>query len=379
MFENTEKNDEKKEPVVFENVKVCIENNGGEYEYLMTDDINVICRKLNLLGYRNVRESDWRLNSALSKSVRNKMAELGCCYSMTFSKEESILNFWSAKNNYAYIVYLDELLPLGLVLEKRMNLIKQNIAVAENLKKLAEQNSWTPFTIAVMMNSQKSVKEYLAAGIDINSSDKDGITPLMIAVAYRNKEMVEFLIKNGVDVNYCTNRGISALILAIMNNKDDCYTEIIKILQDAGARFDNICLNSETPKVKLTFNQTLEYFISQFTFNGLGKTSLIYKNTSIGGEGGIDKRSFSKIRSQKNPNYHPKKNTVFLLALGMKLTVEQTEQLLFSAGYAFDENNKFDMIIKDFVQKRNFRIEEIETALFEATGKYLGQKKDSEI
>ena len=97
-----------------------------------------------------------------------------------------------------------------------------------------------------------------------------------------------------------------------------------------------------------------------------------------GGEGGIDKRTFSKIRSQKNPNYHPKKNTVFLLALGMNLTVEQTEQLLFSAGYAFDEKNKFDMTIRDFIQKRNFRIEEIENALFEATGKYLGQKEDSE-
>lgn len=36
------------------------------------------------------------------------------------------------------------------------------------------------------------------------------------------------------------------------------------------------------------------------------------------------------------------------------------------------------MTIKDFIQKRNFRIEEIENALFEATGKYLGQKEDSE-
>lgn len=62
----------------------------------------------------------------------------------------------------------------------------------------------------------------------------------------------------------------------------------------------------------------------------------------------------------------------------MNLTVEQTERLLFSAGYAFDEKNKFDMTIKDFIQKRNFRIEEIENALFEATGKYLGQKEDSE-
>lgn len=378
MSENSEKTGGKKEAVVFENVKVYIEDLDKTYEYFMTDDINVLCRKLNSLGYRNVRESDWRLNSRLEKSVRDKMAELGCRFSMTFSHDSNILNFWAENSTRPYFVKLDELLPLDSVLKRQMRRIKESITGTENLKKLAEQNSWTPFMIAVMMNSQESVKEYIAEGVGVNCSDKDGITPLMIAVSNRNKEMVELLIKNGVDVNYCTNRGISALILATMNNKDDCYTEIIKILRNAGARTDNICLNPKTPETKLTFNQTLEYFISQFTLNGRGKPSQIYKNTSIGGEGGIDKRAFSKIRSQKNPNYHPKKNTVFLLALGMNLTVEQTEQLLFSAGYAFDEKSKFDMTIKDFIQKRNFRIEEIENALFEATGKYLGQKEDAE-
>lgn len=378
MFENLEESDGKKLPVVFENVKVYVEDLSKTYEYFMTDDVNVLCRKLNSLGYRNVRESDWRLNSHLAKSVRNKMVELDCRFSMTFSHGSNILNFWEKNSTRPYFVKLDELLSLDSVLKKQMSRIKESITGTENLKNLAEQNSWTPFMIAVMMNSQESVKEYITEGFDVNCSGKDGITPLMIAVSNRNKEMVELLIKNGVDVNYCTNRGISALILATMNNKDDCYTDIIKILRNAGARTDNICLNSKTPEAKLTFNQTLEYFISQFTLNGRGKPSLIYKNTSIGGEGGIDKRAFSKIRSQKNPNYHPKKNTVFLLALGMNLTVEQTEQLLFSAGYAFDEKNRFDMTIKDFIQKRNFRIEEIENALFEATGKYLGQKEDSE-
>lgn len=370
------KNAEKKEPVVFENVKVYIEALGKEYEYFMTDDINVICKKLNSLGYRNVRESDWRLNSSLAKSVRNKMAELGCCYSMAFSKEANVLNFWSEKNNYAYLVLLNELRPFDSLLERQMNLIEKTIIGTENFKKFAEQKLWTPFMIAVIMNSQEAVKEYIASGVDINCSDKDGITPLIIAVVNRNKEMVELLIKNGADVNYCTDNGISALILAIMNNVDDCCTQIIEILQKAGARLDNIYLNSKTPEKRLTFNETLDCFIQQFTLNGLGKVSQIYKNTGIGGLGGIDKRFFSKIRSNKNPSYHPKKNTVLLLAIGMRLTVEQTAVLLSSAGYAFDENSKFDMIVKDFIKKRNFRIEEIENALFENTGEYLGQKKE---
>ena len=243
MSENAEKTDKKKEPVVFENVKVCIEDRGKSYEYFMTDDIDVLCGKLCELGYRNVKESDWRLNSSLAQSVRDKMVELGCCFSMTFSHGTSILNFWTKNSPRPYYVRLDELLPFNSVLEKQMHRIKEDIAGTENLKKLAEQNSWTPLMMAVMMNSQESVKEYIAEKNDVNCHGNDGITPLMIAVFNRNKEMVEFLIKNGSDVNYCTNRGTSILLLAIMNNKDDRYTEIIKILRDAGARTDNICLN----------------------------------------------------------------------------------------------------------------------------------------
>lgn len=258
MSENAEKTDKKKASVVFENVKVYIKDRGKTYEYFMTDDIDVLFRKLNSLGYRNVKESDWRLNSSLAKSVRNKMTELGCRFSMTFSHGTSVLNFWAKNSTRPYFVNLDELLPLDSVLKRQMSRIKESITGTEIFKKLAERNSWTPLMMAVMMNSQESVKEYIAEGFDVNCSDKDGITPLMIAVSNRNKEMVELLIKNGTDVNYCTNRGTSILLLAIMNNKDDCYTKIIKILRNAGARTDNICLNSKTPEIKLTFNQTLE-------------------------------------------------------------------------------------------------------------------------
>ena len=175
MSENAEKTDKKKEPVVFENVKVCIEDRGKSYEYFMTDDIDVLCGKLCELGYRNVKESDWRLNSSLAQSVRDKMVELGCCFSMTFSHGTSILNFWTKNSPRPYYVRLDELLPFNSVLEKQMHRIKEDIAGTENLKKLAEQNSWTPLMMAIMMNSQESVKEYIAEKNDVNCHGNDGI------------------------------------------------------------------------------------------------------------------------------------------------------------------------------------------------------------
>ena len=52
MSENSETANEKKEPVVFENVEVYIESLGKSYHYFMTDDIKVVCKKLAWLPQR---------------------------------------------------------------------------------------------------------------------------------------------------------------------------------------------------------------------------------------------------------------------------------------------------------------------------------------
>lgn len=380
MSENAEKTDKKKEPVVFENVKVYIEDRGKTYEYFMTDDIDVLCGKLCELGYRQINVEDWRLNPNLDKQVREKMENLGCCFSMISRKDESsFVYYWGGAQHLSYMIYLDELLEdSSYFIKKQFLKLKSSVEFSRWSSNYDKNNTCSPLMIAVMANSIEFAKVCIADGEDVNFCDKDGFPPLFHAVAYKNTEMVDLLVKNGADVNFHTDKNFSIFSYACNINHNDSCTEIIKILKDAGAKTDNSGVVTRIPKKYLTFNSCLEYFIQISMLNGLEKPSQIYKNTSIGGEGGIDKRAFSKIRSQKNPNYHPKKNTVFLLALGMNLTVAQTEQLLFSAGYAFDEKNKFDMTIKDFIQKRNFRIEEIENALFEATGKYLGQKEDSE-
>ena len=52
----------------------------------------------------------------------------------------------------------------------------------------------------------------------------------------------------------------------------------------------------------------------------------------------ISRQLFSKIRSEKD--YHPTKNTVFSLAIGMKLDYEETSNLLAIAGYTFTPASK---------------------------------------
>jgi hypothetical protein len=58
----------------------------------------------------------------------------------------------------------------------------------------------------------------------------------------------------------------------------------------------------------------------------------------------IDRRLFSKIRSDKN--YHPSKETVILLGLSLELNEKEISELLHSAAYSLPKNNHYDLIIR---------------------------------
>lgn len=58
----------------------------------------------------------------------------------------------------------------------------------------------------------------------------------------------------------------------------------------------------------------------------------------------IDRRLFSKIRSDKN--YHPSKETIILLGISLELNEVEIEELLDSASYSLPKNNHYDLIIR---------------------------------
>lgn len=114
----------------------------------------------------------------------------------------------------------------------------------------------------------------------------------------------------------------------------------------------------------IPFTEKLNLYIAMFTEGGIKPVSAIYKNTNICGEGGLSRQQFSKLRNKK----HMSKRYVLLFSIGMRLTVEQTEELLISGGYSgFKDNDPYDSTIKDFIRKRNFDITEIDNALYERT------------
>ena len=113
-----------------------------------------------------------------------------------------------------------------------------------------------------------------------------------------------------------------------------------------------------------SFNKLLFKFIHQKNMTN----AEVYKNANL------DRRLFSKIIS--NENYTPGKNTIFALAISLKLNLEETETLLRSAGFAISHSSKSDLIIEYYIMHQDaevYSIDELNFILFKHNLAQLGQ------
>ncbi len=84
----------------------------------------------------------------------------------------------------------------------------------------------------------------------------------------------------------------------------------------------------------------------------------------------LDRRLFSKIRSNKG--YMPSKRTVLALAIGLELSLDETNDLLKRAGFALSQSKVSDVIVEYFIVHGKYNIYEINEVLFRYDQPLLG-------
>ena len=114
---------------------------------------------------------------------------------------------------------------------------------------------------------------------------------------------------------------------------------------------ESIQSNGEKRRIEDVVNNLSESFSSMvlrlIDEKGL-KDSAVYKKA------GIDRRVFSKLRS--NDDYQPSRNTAILLAMSLNLSLDEARDLLEKAGYSLSHSNKADVIVMFFLENGNYDI-----------------------
>lgn len=145
-------------------------------------------------------------------------------------------------------------------------------------------------------------------------------------------------------------------------------TEYIQI-----QRIEEIVLYSDLNVSESISEMNLEDFIhhhqkpsfKEILFKFIDRTGL--SDASIYKKAWIDRKHFSKIRS--NDGYLPKKSTVMALAFALELNEVDATELLNAAGYSLSESEKFDLVMKFCLERKIYRIDDVNEAL-----EYVGLK-----
>lgn len=94
------------------------------------------------------------------------------------------------------------------------------------------------------------------------------------------------------------------------------------------------------------------------------------KNTTVYKKANISKQHFSKLIN--DPDAKPSKQTAIALALALELDMDGTKDLIGRAGYALTNSSTFDLIIRYFIEHKQFNVIEINIALYEFDQNLLG-------
>ncbi|MBR1728964.1 MAG: XRE family transcriptional regulator [Selenomonadaceae bacterium] len=161
----------------------------------------------------------------------------------------------------------------------------------------------------------------------------------------RKKNNLFNAVQNYIDENYRS----PSIFDDLFNGSLDQYYNV----PGAAGRPDLFGLNFFLESKEETFSDKLLHLI-----NRKGKTNPeVYKTACI------TKQHFSRIKNDKN--YQPEKSTIISLAIALHLNLDETNDLLKSAGYTLSHSLKQDLIVEYFIVNEFYDLDEINYQLTE--------------
>ena len=155
---------------------------------------------------------------------------------------------------------------------------------------------------------------------------------------------------------------------------DQCETATYGMPRRQRRRLDRcmeVCESMAMPRPSMSLEDFLKAKDSGFSQRLLEliqekglKNSAVYKRANI------SKQLFSKIIN--DPDARPTKPTAIALALALELDLEGTRDLIGRAGYALTNSSTFDLIIRYFIERKEYNVVQINIALYEFDQSLLG-------
>lgn len=208
----------------------------------------------------------------------------------------------------------------------------------------------TPLMCACYDNSEDTARMLIERGADINLANKDGKTALMCAAERENIKVIRLLIQNGANKSSKDKDGNTYEYYALNLDKKSFVDILFEKLTQKQIEIKDEHKDI-IPKERKSFTDRLYWHIQKYLEQHPDKKeSHIYKPARI------SKQTFSHMKNSCKKNYRPEKINVLRLASGLELSQKETEDLLQSAGYYFDENDVIDTVVKNSLSMRNWSL-----------------------
>lgn len=162
-----------------------------------------------------------------------------------------------------------------------------------------------------------------------------------------NNDLTIFIVFYDDIMNYIDK----SLFYDVQSFIKDTYNHSLLSIKDNSNKSTKLIKDKDYKNNK-SFNKTLKVKANE---KGIDEQEL-YKNINI------DKKSFSKIID--NSEYKPSKNIIIAFAIALKLSIEETDNLLCEFDFNLSTNLKFDLIIKYFITNKIYNINIINEILF---------------